>query len=132
MNIGGRRTSIEEAPPRHVHVVEGIAWWHEALVANEPMHAVPRDPVAVSIRREQLVKLLRARAAGQAYRDATAIGFHSCEQAIRGRLRQRRLIGDRDDMAIVVRNHPLTGLRQLRPSRLNSALAASGPSLPAL
>ena len=58
---------------RHAHVVERIVRRHKALVADEPVHAIPRDPASIGVGREQLIELFRARAAGQADRDAAGI-----------------------------------------------------------
>ena len=49
MDVGRRRAVIEKDPPRHRHVAERIACRNEALVADEPVHAVPRNSAAIGI-----------------------------------------------------------------------------------
>jgi len=43
-----------------------VVAWGEAVVAHEPVHAIPRQCAAMRLAREAPVKSLRTRAAGQA------------------------------------------------------------------
>ena len=91
------RAAIEEKPAAPcAMLLRGSSAGDEALVADEPVHAVPRDSVSIGIGRQQLIELFRARSAGQADRDAAAVGVDPCHQTIRGGFRQRRRIGDDD------------------------------------
>src|SRR5437868_12290382 len=68
VDIGSGRAAIEKGPPRHAHVTQGMVCRHKTLVADEPVHALPRYLVSPCIRREQTIQFLRARATGQANR----------------------------------------------------------------
>ena len=53
-------------------LLSGSSAGDKSLVADEPVHAVPRNPASIGVGREQLIELFRARSAGQANRDAAA------------------------------------------------------------
>ena len=71
-----------------------------------------------------------AKPAGQANRDATAIGRYPGQNPVRRGCCQRGRIGHADDLAWGAGGHRQASFRQLRPSRSKRSLASSGPSLP--
>src|SRR4029078_7246203 len=83
------------------------------FVADEPVHALPRYPASIGLRRKQLIELLRARSAGQADRGAAFVCSYSRHHMFGGGRRQRRWIGDGDDLTVVVRGH---GSPELSPA----------------
>ena len=86
-------------------LLSGIVRRHEALVADEPVHALPGDPVSIGVGREQLIELLRARSAGQADRHAAAVGgvlASTCSAAVAASAAGSATA---DDVAVVVRGH---------------------------
>jgi hypothetical protein len=116
MDAAGRRAAIEKSGARDRHVVEGIALGHEALVADEPVHALPRDLAAPGIAAEQLVKLLRAGAAGQADRDPPGIGRDPRHHPFGRGVGEGLGVGLDDQLRLAGRFHH-ENFRQLRPSR---------------
>src|ERR1051325_6824173 len=90
---GGRRDAIEKQPPRLSRVAARILRRHEAVVAPEPMHALPRNLLAVGLGREQPVEALGARSAGENHGKALARLGEARQQTLRRRLRQRLPIG---------------------------------------
>ena len=107
MDVGSRRATIQKYPPRRPHVVEGIVRRNKALVADEPMHAVPRYPASIAVGRKQSIEMLRARSAGQADRHATSVRRNLCQDTIRGGLRKRLGVRNRDHMAMIGQRHPI-------------------------
>ena len=49
MDIGSGREAIEKDAACHRHVVAGVARRDEALIPDEPMHAVERNPFVVGV-----------------------------------------------------------------------------------
>ena len=49
MDVCRRRASVQESRSRHAHVVERVIRRHEAFVADEPVHALPRDPASIGL-----------------------------------------------------------------------------------
>jgi hypothetical protein len=112
VDVGSRRPAIQKDLPRHAHVVERIVGRDKTLVADKPVHAVPRDPASKGIGREQLVELFRARSAGQADRHAIAVGGdHPCYDTLRGGFGERDRVGNLDHfgvhLAMIVPSHPI-------------------------
>ena len=57
-----RLDPIEQQPPRHAHIAQRIVLRNEAVVAHEPVHAIPRHLIAPRLFGEQAIESLRARA----------------------------------------------------------------------
>src|SRR5579872_3976161 len=131
MHMVRGRQPIEEDFARHVHIVQGMIACDEALVADEPVHAIPGNPFRPGGGREQLIELLRTRSTGQANRDAAFVRRDPCDQPSGRSERQLCRIGGGDFLKIL--RHPVyPSVRQLRPSRLSNSSAPAGPSPPAL
>ena len=133
MDILPRRAhAVEKHPSRRPHIAERIAFRDETVVADEPVHTVPRHFAAPGLFGQQTVKPLRARSAGQ--RDSGAVLSDDLldETACSG-FRQGRGVVDNDHVWRRSGVHGDTHAigRQRRPSRASSSSASLGPSLPA-
>ena len=120
-------------PPRHAHVVERIAGGDKSLVADEPVHAVPRDPVcdrprSRAIDRAASGSIRRSGRSPRGRRSRRSVPAHAPRRLSRARPdRQPRSPGDWSFEAI--------GLAELAPAAavaLQQFVGAAGPSLPAL
>ena len=74
MHVLARGTDgIEKEPPRHSDVAQRILGRHEAVVADEPMGALPRHPAAARVRCKQSVERLGGGATGQTNGDRPGV-----------------------------------------------------------
>src|SRR6185437_8446579 len=121
MNMRGGREAVEENAARGRHVVAAVGDRYKPLIADEPMDAIPGNLAAIGVGREQFIKLLWARSAGEADRNAPRIFRDPRQQKLGRRLGEHRRIGNRNDLAGMGGCHRQVSLRQLRPSRASSS-----------
>ena len=114
----GRRCAVESGrfPPARsdqkscramLHVVQWIVSWQRNFIADEPVDALPRIRLRYGSGRQQLIKLFRARSAGQAVatRRCWRLFWASrCSAAVVASAAVRR---DLDYVAVVVCGHRL-------------------------
>src|SRR5579862_3772246 len=89
MDVGVRHRHLrQQSGAGHAVVAFGIVGRDEALVAPEQMHALPRRPLAILVRRQELEQRFRRRTAGE--RDAQLAGFlgDALDQPVRDTLGQ--------------------------------------------
>jgi hypothetical protein len=95
MNVGRRdRDMADEKPMRDAEIAARIVVRHVAVVAPEQMDALPRQCVAIGRLGQELIEPFRRRAAGEAERDAALGALEARRDALRGRARQRLVIGN--------------------------------------
>ena len=100
----GAPTAIEKQPPRHAHIAQRIAFRNEAVVAHEPMHAIPRHLAAPRLFGQQAIEPFGARAAGEADR-AAAVPRDAVYQTLRRGLGESGRIRDHDDVTLLFGVH---------------------------